>query len=310
MRVLLLSNPRSGTSRRRRRTQRFVERLRADGAQVDEITPGSAEETTSAAASARKSMYDFVLASGGDGTLHTIVNGLVRIPRNERPKLAILPGGRGNDFAADLGIRCPEDCLRAMAANEVRPIDLGRAEHGVFLSIAGTGFDARAARKAQQTPWLSGSALYTYAALRTLLEFRPVVARVSHDEGTFEGPITFAATGNTRRYGGGMRIAPEADPEDGRLDLCLVKDISRLSLLRMFPRVFSGGHLSHPAVEYIRTSFVRVETEQPCEVFADGEYFQMTPISIGVMPAELEIAAPNRARSRARGGSPRSKVLR
>lgn len=292
MRVLLIHNPLSGTPRRRRRAQKLVERLRARGAIVDEITPASAVETSSAAASARRSMYEFVLASGGDGTLHAVVNGLVRTPRSARPALAILPGGRGNDFAAEVGVRGAEDSFRSLTAGTTRRVDLGRAGSGVFLGIAGTGFDARAARRAQQTPWLAGSLLYSYAVLRTLVDFRPIEARVVHEEGAYEGPITFAAVGNSRRYGGGMLITPRAELADGRLDLCLVRNVSRATLLRMFPRVFRGGHLGHPAVDYVRTSFVRVETDEPCEVFADGEYLQGTPASIDVLPGELEIAVP------------------
>ncbi|HEY7819834.1 MAG TPA: hypothetical protein VIG29_16555, partial [Vicinamibacteria bacterium] len=97
--------------------------------------------------------------------------------------------------------------------------------------------------------------------------------------------------GNTSRYGGGMRIAPAASLDDGLLDLCLVRAISKATLLRMFPTVFSGRHLSHPSVTYVKTSFVEIETEEPAELFADGEYLQSTPVRIDVLPRELEVYA-------------------
>jgi YegS/Rv2252/BmrU family lipid kinase len=244
------------------------------------------------AARARRSECDVLLVAGGDGTLNAVVNGLVRLNRQERPPLAVLPFGRGNDFAFEAGIVCAEDTLRALAAGSRRFVDLGRSDAGVFLGVAGAGFDAKAARRARDTPLLSGSLLYSYAVIRTVFDFKPIRARVRHAGGAYEGEITFAATANAGRYGGGMRIAPEASIDDGLLDLCLVRAVSRATLLRMFPTVFSGRHLSHPSVSCVKTPFVEIETEEPAEVFADGELLQGTPLRIDVLPRELEIAVP------------------
>jgi diacylglycerol kinase (ATP) len=244
------------------------------------------------ASRARLEEHDVLLVSGGDGTLHAVVNGLVRVPRTDRPPLAVLPLGRGNDFAFEIGIRSEKDTLEALASGSRRLVDLGRTEAGVFLGIAGAGFDAKAARRAQETPLLSGSLLYSYAVIRTVLDFRPLDARIRYQGGAFEGAITFAAVGNASRYGGGMRIAPQAAIDDGLLDLCLVRAISRTTLLRMFPTVFTGGHLSHPSVSYVRTPWVEIETAEPSEVFADGEFLQRTPVRIDVLPRELQVVAP------------------
>lgn len=292
MRVLVLQNARSGTASRRRGAMAFVETLRREGFTVELETPSSADQMRARAESARRSEHDVLVVSGGDGTLSAAVNGLVRTPKEERPAFAILPLGRGNDFAAEIGIRDEGDTLRALTGATSRFVDLGRSEAGVFLGVAGTGFDARAARRAQETPILSGRLLYTYAVLRTLMDYRPLVARVRFEGGDFEGPLTFAATGNTTRYGGGMHITPEAELDDGRLDLCLVREISRATLLWMFPTVFSGRHLTHPRVDYHKTSFVEIETDAPAEVFADGEYLQSTPIRMSVLPKELEVLVP------------------
>jgi diacylglycerol kinase (ATP) len=294
MRVLALENPRSGASSRGGKALAFVERLRAEGDSVTLESPESEETMRARAASASRSQYDVLLVAGGDGTLHAVVNGLVRVPREDRPSLAILPIGRGNDFAAEIGIASADDALRAVLSRRSRTVDLGRAEAGVFLGIAGTGFDARAARRARETPILSGRLLYTYAVLRTLADFRPLNARVRYEGGSFEGAITFAAIGNTRCYGGGMRITPAADLEDGLLDLCIVRPISRGTLLRLFPSVFSGAHLSHPSVLYVKTRFVEIETEEAAEVFADGEPLQPTPVRAEVLPLELEVLVPPR----------------
>lgn len=262
---------------------------------MDVELPESAEAMRERASQVRYSRHDVLLVAGGDGTLHAVANGLVRVRREDRPPLAVAPLGRGNDFAAEIGIRTDSDALSAIASHRARRIDLGRTEAGVFLGIAGTGFDARAARRAQQTPLLSGSLLYTYAVVRTLLDFRALEARVRYEGGLYEGPITFAACGNTTRYGGGMRITPRADVSDGLLDLCLVREISRATLLRMFPTVFRGAHVGHGSVIYQKTRFVEVETDEPADVFADGEFLQETPARVDVLPGELEVLAPRGA---------------
>jgi diacylglycerol kinase (ATP) len=292
MRILLLENRSSGTRSRRERAHSLESRLKAEGARVTVEAPPSAEGMRERASRTHLTECDVLLVAGGDGTLNAVVNGLVRGPRESRPPLAVLPFGRGNDFAIEVGIRNEQDTLEALASGSRRVVDLGRTGAGVFLGIAGTGFDAKAARRAQETPLLSGSLLYSYAVVRTVLDFRPLVARVRYEGGSFEGAITFAAVGNTSRYGGGMRIAPQASLDDGLLDLCLVRAISRGTLLRMFPTVFSGRHLSHPSVSYLRTPFVEIETEEPAEVFADGEFLERTPVRIDVLPRELEIVAP------------------
>lgn len=300
MRLLLLTNSLSGTSGRRAQAERLVERLRAKGAVVEAHAPGSVEAMKAAAASATRKTHDVVIACGGDGTLSTIVNGLVDVPKKDRPALAILPAGRGNDFAAAVGMKTVEDTLDALAKDERHHIDLGRTDDGVFLGVAGAGFDAQTARRAQGTRWLSGSVLYSYAVVRTLFEFRHVEARVRYDGGSYEGPITFAAVGNNHRYGGGMHITPHAELDDGLLDLCLVKDVSRARLLYMFPTVFSGGHLSDARVSYHQTRFVEIETDEPAELFADGEFLSQTPVRVEVMERELELVTPRTRNPRAR----------
>ena len=294
MRLLVLKNTSSGTAGRRSKLDALVARLEAEGARADVEAPSSEEASRAIAAAVDRERHDILLVAGGDGTLHAVVNELVRVPKERRPALAILPVGRGNDFAAELGLKSVDDTFDSIVNGTRRVVDLGKAEAGVFLGVAGAGFDAQVARRAQQTPLLSGSALYTYAVFRTLLNLRHLEARVGYDGGVYEGPITFAAVGNTRRYGGGMHITPRAELSDGLLDLCLVKDVSRLALVYMFPTVFSGRHLDHWSVEYRQTRFVTIETTEPAELFADGEFLQATPARIDVLPQELEVLTPRK----------------
>ena len=292
MRIRLIINPLSGKPRRRDQALAAVAELKALGAELEVKTPETPSETRSQAEQTSRQQADILLVAGGDGTLNAVVNGLHQLPKSERPRLGVLPSGRGNDFASDLGIHTVADALRALKEGSSRAVDLGRTDAGVFLGIAGTGFDAKVARRAQTVPLLSGSLLYSYSVFRTLIDFRPQEVRVEYDDGVYEGPMTFAAVGNTRRYGGGMRITPRADPSDGLLDLCLVKDVSRRTLVRLFPTVFSGRHLSHPKVSYLKSRSVTIETSEPGEVFADGEFLQKTPVTVEVLPKALQVVAP------------------
>jgi diacylglycerol kinase (ATP) len=231
-----------------------------------------------------------VVAVGGDGTANAVANGLCRIPGEARPTMGIIPCGRGNDFATILGIKNVETGCAALLAGARRRVDVGKTDSGFFLGVAGAGFDSKVARRAQrQVPLLSGTAAYVVALFLTLKEFVPFSAHITYDSGAYEGPITFVVVGNTDRYGGGMRITPQASIEDGLLDLCLVKDVSRMTLLRVFPRVFKGTHIPHPKIFYTKTKRVTIDSSQPTELFADGEFIQPIPARIDVVPGALEV---------------------
>ena len=293
MKIILLLNRTAGGGRAVPQAHRATQVLREAGATVSLVETRSAPHLASEAEAAVANPPDVLGVVGGDGTIHTVVNGLLRSPGEKRPPMGVVPCGRGNDFARTIGITDLDTACAALLGGARRRVDLGRTEAGVYLGVAGAGFDSQVARRAQGgTALLSGAAAYVYSVLRTLAAFEPVNAKVTYQDGCYEGPITFAAVGNTGVYGGGMRIAPLASIEDGLLDLCLVKRVSRTTLLRMLPRVFSGGHLDHPQVFYAKTKWVGIESTEPMEVFADGEFMQKVPVRIDVLPAALEVIVP------------------
>jgi diacylglycerol kinase (ATP) len=250
----------------------------------------SFSDTIEQAQATKAETMEVVVAVGGDGTANAVANGLCRIPADSRPSMGVIPCGRGNDFATILGITNWETGCAALLEGRRRRVDVGRTDAGFFLGVAGAGFDSKVARRAQTpVPLLTGTTAYVYALFRTLTEFVPFPARITYDSGSYEGPITFAVAGNTDRYGGGMRITPQASIEDGLLDLCLVKDVSRLTLLRVFPRVFNGTHILHPKISYIKTKWLTIDSSEPAELFADGEFIQSLPARIDVLPSELEV---------------------
>lgn len=287
MNALVLVNPAAGRGHRRKTLER-VRRLCAElGAEVvDTASPEDAQRRAREAAEAGRAR---VVVVGGDGTAYYVLNALA----GTGTALGIIPLGSGNDLARNLGLpRDAESAARLALTGPLRRVDLARVAGRCFACVASFGLDSHANRIANQHTRLRGTAIYIYAMLRTLVEWRMPTVNIQSDGGEFRGPMMLAAVANASSYGGGMRIAPRADMADGRLDLCLVRDMSRLKLLRCFPEVFWGTHLRHREVIYFQATRVRVEADRPLDIFADGEFVGYTPAEVDLLPGALTVVAP------------------
>jgi diacylglycerol kinase (ATP) len=228
-----------------------------------------------------------------------------------------VPTGSGNDFARALGLRGVRDSLTAWqrfitGTGNVRQIDLGvisSASAGeasipqvsrYFCCVAGVGLDSEVARRANRLPrWLRGNGGYVLALAPTIFTFAPFVMKIL-SQGTpaddwslrSDQPTLLAAFANTSTYGDGMRIAPQARMDDGLLDVCIVGAVNALKLFCMFPTVYGGKHLSIREVEYFQSPRVRVETEHPLDVYADGECVCQTPVEGSIEPAVFKVVVP------------------
>lgn len=250
---------------------------------------------------------DAILIFGGDGTVHRCLPDLVRL----RLPVLVVPCGSGNDFARALGLRNMKDALAAWrkfasGGSNVRAIDLGMIaalaepaprEH-YFCCVGGIGLDAEVARRANQlSPWLRAHGGYVISLIPALFQFVPCPMKIwvsSPDDPEIfvphsNQPIVVTAFANAPTYGGGMKIAPRAHLDDGRLDLCIISDINRFKLFCLFPTIYFGNHLRMREVEYLQTSRVRIEAEWPLDVYADGEYVCQTPIEASVAPEALRV---------------------
>jgi diacylglycerol kinase (ATP) len=258
---------------------------------------------------------DAVAVFGGDGTIHRHLGALVRLGL----PVLVVPHGSGNDFARALGLHRVRDSLSAWdefasGGQNVKTIDLGVIEPLVesaaratgtgettgrkyFCSVGGVGLDAEVARRANCLPrWLRGHGGYALSLPGALFDFAPLRMRLSVASGRgydlihhSEKLTILAAFANTPHYGGGMKIAPRACPDDGLLDVCLVTDDDWYKLFCLFPKVYSGGHVAARNVEYWQTPRLRLETETPLDVYADGELVCRTPIEVGVTPLALRV---------------------
>ncbi len=252
---------------------------------------------------------DAIVIFGGDGTIHRHLPALVRL---QLPVL-VVPTGSGNDFARALHLRSSGNSLKAW-----RDFESGKAQPGVidlgviraiaspeieryFCCVAGCGLDSIAARRANQMPrWLRGHGGYALGLLPALLKLPAHSMRLTRWNGGKENrdevsrSTLLVAFANTQFYGDGMRIAPQADPADGKLDICRISRMNPFQLSYMFPTVYFGRHLMSRKVEYSKAERVCVEAETPLEIYADGEFVCETPAEISIAPGALRVIGPPR----------------
>jgi len=261
---------------------------------------------------------DAILIFGGDGTIHRHLAQLVKL----RLPVLVVPCGSGNDFARALTLRSIQDSLAAWqkfstGGRNVWTTDLGvitsldsattrnlKPETGnsfYFCCVGGVGLDGEIARRANRLPrWLRGHGGYALSLPSALLKFTPqsmkILAADAKEPAVFversNQPTVVVAFANTPVYGGGMKIAPRAQLDDGQLDVCVVGNVARLRLLRLFPSVYFGRHLGIPEVKYFQAERLKIETEKPLDVYADGEYVCSTPIEVSIAPQVLTVLVP------------------
>lgn len=212
--------------------------------------------------------FDGVIAVGGDGTLHEVVQGLDL----ERHKLGIVPRGSGNDFAwmnqwpTDL-----DACADRIAAGGERRIDLGLWNGGRFHTSIGVGFEAQVNWESRSIKHLRGTAIYLAALGRTLSDLRVYPVRIEWDAEAWEGDMLLASIGNGRRVGGAFLLTPAARNDDGLLDICFAPRVSLMRLLAILPRTFRGTHVRMRPVQVERGARIAIVSEKGFPVHVDGE---------------------------------------
>jgi len=248
---------------------------------------------------------DAILIFGGDGTVH---RHLPELARRQVP-LLVVPCGSGNDFARALNLRKVKDSREAwrrfmVGAGNVQSIDLGlitplsseATGARLFCCVAGVGLDAEVAKHANRLPrWLRARGGYVISLAPVLFRFTPVRMKIGAQDSSggwlerSSGPTLVAAFANTPTYGGGIKIAPQARLDDGQLDACVITQVDDFKRFCLFPAVYFGRHLRVPAVRYFQGDRVRLESETPLEVYADGEYVCRTPIEVAVQLDALPV---------------------
>lgn len=296
MHLRLLYNPAAGKGRAHRHIAEAVAILEGKGATVELLASRSREHLIELGRAAAGSGADRVVACGGDGTIHLAIRELDL----GRATFGILPLGSGDDFARTLGI--PADLRSAcdtVLRGETREIDVAMANGIRYVCVAGFGFDAEVNRFANESvSRLRGTPLYLYSIFRVLRKFEPRRVRLQYDGARDETEMMFAIVANSPSYGSGIRIAPDAVPDDGELDLCLVGKCSKLELIRTLPLAYSGKHVKRPFVKTRRGTHFRFETQDPMDVYADGEPVTRTPLTVALSDEKLRVVVPSLVASR------------
>ncbi|MBI2203062.1 MAG: diacylglycerol kinase family lipid kinase [Candidatus Rokubacteria bacterium] len=290
-RAFAVVNPAAGGGAAARAWPRLADRLVRGRVDVTSAVTAASGDATRLACRAAGDGHDLVIAVGGDGTVNEVVNGLL-VSGASRVTLGVLPAGRGRDVCRNLGI--PRDLDRAVDrvvhGSDVA-VDVGVVDFGdrirFFLGATGAGFDADVARRTQRH---RGPATLAYIAgvIEAVASLRPALVTVT---GAFEwtGRATAVVVANGAFVGGGMKIAPGADPADGALDVVVLGDVGRLELLRWLPSVYRGDHVRHPRVVTARATEVRISAPTPLPVHVDGEPAGSTPIVVSVRPGALTV---------------------
>ena len=297
--LAVIYNPAAGRGRISLEVLR--ERLKARaGATHFEIAETSADwSARQLAETAVANGAQIVAAAGGDGTLGEVLNAVY----GSDAKMGVLPLGTGNDFARTLGVGTDLDgAIATLLGKHSRTIDIGRAtfadESRLFLNIAGCGFDALVAKRihaGRTHPFWKhwkGVAAYVAATTLELQRLRAARLRLKLDGELIDTRALLCAVANAKSYGGGMKVAPDAQLDDGLFDICVIKEASRWEFARAFPSVFAGGHVHHPRVEMFRARRVEIWCDRPWPVLVDGEVCGTPPMTLEIVPDAVEIVAP------------------
>jgi diacylglycerol kinase (ATP) len=271
-----------------------VSALRREGHRVRVRVTFEAGDARRFARGAALAGSDTVIAAGGDGTVNEVVNGLAAAATDTR--LAVLPMGTANDFARTL--RLPDDdleaCLRIAVEGRTVAVDVATVNRRCFVNVSTGGFGAETSQELGRTAKRRlGRLAYLITGARRIVGFDPAHADfIADGELVHSGPFAFFAVGNGRWTGGGTRIAPEADPQDGRLDIVIATGDSRLDFLALLPAVRAGNHLEDDQVRYLRAARLEVRADRPVAVNADGELVAGRRFRYSLLDRQLPLVVP------------------
>jgi len=286
-RFALLVNPASGKGRALEALPAVHTTLDALGASHRTVTTRSIDHAYEEAGRAAGD-GETVVALGGDGLLRPLAGAL----KGTAGALAIVPCGRGNDLARMLGIPSdPGEAARLAVQGEERLVDVASVEGTPYMGVASFGFDSDANRIANEARLVKGNGVYVYAALRTLAAWKAARFTVTVDGERHEFTGCTVAVGNSKVYGGGMYVLPDAEIDDGKLDVMLVSETNKLKLLALLPTVFKGTHGKSEHVHFLRGEEIEVSADRPFAIYADGDPIGATPAIMRVERRSLRVIA-------------------
>lgn len=293
-RIGLVVNPTSGKNRGMALGLEVAHRLRSAGHEVLDLSDETYDAARDRALGGIAQGLDLLAVVGGDGMVHLGVN----LAAETKTPLAVIAAGTGNDIARGLGLPV-HDPVRAadlVTTGRLRTIDAVRHtdQHGRrswYAGVMGAGFDSLVNERANTWAWPRGQMRYILAILRELPLFRPIPYAVTVDGVRHETRAMLVVVANGPSYGGGMRVAPDASFDDGQVDVVVLHEVSTREFLKVFPTVFKGTHVNHPAIQVLRGREVTLEAPG-IVAYADGERFAPLPLTVRAVPGAVTVVAP------------------
>ena len=301
--VVFLVNPASGAGSTGRRWPEIAHRAAGAGLAGDTVFSERPGHLTELAREAAGRGARLLVVVGGDGSVNEVVNGIGEL--DDPPELAIIPRGTGWDFVRTFSIpRRVEDAAAVALGGAIRSVDLGRASYRawdgseaerMFANVASAGMSGAIAKRANETSKaLGGKASYLWALFAVFSRWSASDLHVTVDGEERRGRMFDVIVANGKFFGGGMKICPEASPDDGLLDTLTIGDVTKLDLVTTMPKIYRGTHLPHPKAELLRGELVAVDSETPVPIELDGEQPGTTPARFESLPGRLRLRVPSR----------------
>ena len=291
-RARLIYNPTSGREILKRNLPEILEKLEVAGFEASCHATTGAGDATKAARIAVERQYDVVIAAGGDGTIHEVVNGLAE--QEYRPKLGIIPAGTTNDFARALQI--PRDILGAVdiiTKGDTIPVDIGRMNEKYFINIAGGG---RITELTYEVPsklkTMLGQLAYYLKGMEMLPSIKATEVRIEYDGKLFDGEAMLFLVGLTNSIGGFEKIAPDSSINDGLFSLLILKKINLADFIRIATLALRGEHVNDPSVIYTQANRIKVHSGEKVQLNLDGEFGGLLPAEFENLYRHLEVFVP------------------
>ncbi len=286
--IALLTNPTSGKGKGGRVSERALARLREGGLVVRNLQGRDPDEALDLAHQCVADGVEALVACGGDGMVHLAVQAVATTPT----ALGIIPAGTGNDIARyfDIPRSHPEAAADRVIAGRTRTIDVARSGSRFYVTVLAAGFDAIVNERANRMTWPKGQMRYNIATLAELRVFEPLPYTLQIDDRELSLDAMLVAVGNGPSFGGGLRITEGALLDDGMLDVVIIKPMSKLELIRTYPKLFKGTHVTHPQYEHHLARSVTVAAPGIVS-YADGERFGPLPLTVECAPGALTVLA-------------------
>jgi len=294
MKLLLLVNPKAGKNRAKHVAEKACDIFKQRGIQTETCFSGFQGHIRELAANHSEGNLDGIVSVGGDGTLFETINGLAQADPAFSTPVGIIPVGTGNSFAKDLGINSFEAAVDRICQGKTRQVDLGHCRCDsasyYFINVLGFGFAADIAQQAVAYKRF-GSLSYVISLFSVIRSLSFYQLELSIDGKKHERENCFVEICNSTKTGGDMIIAPDAQIEDGLLDVIVLNKITRARLLRAFPSIFKGNHIALPEVETFKASRINAVSSAPKTCTPDGEVLGQTPIDVEICPGRIALFA-------------------